>query len=57
MNEKSFQMNQTVSDYVIFDKNSDPSVTSDTDITQWISVIKYISNQTVLKFYLIYIGK
>ena len=33
MDEKGFQMSQTVSDYVIFDKNSDPSVTSDTDIT------------------------
>ena len=57
MDEKGFQMSQTVSDYVVFDKNSGPSVTSDTDITQWVSVIEYISNQMVLKPYLIHIGK
>ena len=34
MDEKGFQMGQTVSDYVIFNKNSGPSVAPDTDITQ-----------------------
>ena len=34
INEKGFQIDQTVSDYVIFNKNSGPSVTPDTDITQ-----------------------
>ena len=34
MDKKGFQMNQTVSDYIVFDKNSGSSVTLDTDITQ-----------------------
>ena len=32
MNKKGFQINQTVSDYIIFNKYSDSSVTLSTDI-------------------------
>ena len=57
MNKKDFQMGQTVSDYVVFNKYSGPSVALSTDITQWMIVIECINNQRVLKSYFIHVSK
>ena len=57
MNEKGFQMGQTVLDYVVFDKFCGPTVAPETRISKWVFIIEYISYRVVLKPYIIHIGK
>ena len=57
MDEKGFQMGQTVSDYVVFDKFSGPPVAPETGVSKWVSIIECMSYRVVLKPYIIHIGK
>ncbi len=57
MDEKGFQMGQTVSDYVVFDKRSGPPIALETGVSKWVSIIECMSYRVVLKPYIIHIGK
>ena len=57
MDETDFQIDQTTSNYVIFDSVISRSITSTSDNTQWVFTIECINTERVIKSYLIFVNK